>query len=142
MWKRYSTALQTLAFSLFPMGLIFYFSLTNIIPRNTCFFLDKTKQEDLNLRILVTTETGEKVKIRKKIIQDFQYHKSTINWNKTILTKILVNQEGKIIGYKLYNVFYPNYFTKTQIKSLIKSSHKMNQNFHPIDVIRLSGVTN
>jgi len=142
MWKRSPSALQTLAFSLFPMGLIFYFSLTNIIPRNTCFFLDKTKQEALSLKSQVATESAEKIKVRKKIIQDFQYHKSAINWNKTMLTKILVNQEGKIIGYKLYNVFYPNYFTKTQIKSLIKSSHKMNQNFHPIDIIRLSGFTN
>jgi len=84
MWKRSPTALQTLAFSLFPMSLIFYFSLTNIIPRNTCFFLDKTKQETLSLRIQVATESGEKVKVRKKIIQDFKYHKSDINCNKTM----------------------------------------------------------
>lgn len=138
MWKKTSNRLKTLTFSLFPMSLIFYFSLTNIIPRNTYFFLNPKETTAFKLDSLDTIETGEKIKVRKKIVQDFQYHKSSVNWNKNMLTKILVNREGKIIGYKLYNVFYPNYFTKTQIRNLIKSSYKMNQRLSPIEVIKLS----
>jgi hypothetical protein len=61
-----------------------------------------------------------------------------VNWNKNMLTKLLVNREGKIIGYRLYNVFYPNYFTKTQIRNLLKNSTRTNSLDAHIEVINLS----
>jgi|SaaInlV_125m_DNA_1040241.scaffolds.fasta_scaffold01652_9 hypothetical protein len=135
MWKKTINTFQTL---LFPLSFIFYFSLTNIIPRNTYSFLNQEETSEFNISNLNSEETRTKIKVRKKIIQDFQYHRSSVNWNKNMLTKLLVNREGKIIGYKLYNVFYPNYFTKTQIRNLLKYSYRTNPLDSPIEVINLS----
>ncbi len=135
MWKKTINTFQTL---LFPLSFIFYFSLTNIIPRNTYSFLTQEETSEFNISNLNSEETRTKIKVRKKIIQDFQYHRSSVNWNKNMLTKLLVNREGKIIGYKLYNVFYPNYFTKTQIRNLLKYSYRTNPLDSPIEVINLS----
>ena len=135
MWKKTINTFQTL---LFPLSFIFYFSLTNIIPRNTYSFLTQEETSKFNISNLNSEETRTKIKVRKKIIQDFQYHRSSVNWNKNMLTKLLVNREGKIIGYKLYNVFYPNYFTKTQIRNLLKYSYRTNPLDSPIEVINLS----
>ena len=134
MWKKTINTFQTL---LFPLSFIFYFSLTNIIPRNTYSFLTQEETSKFNISNLNSEETRTKIKVRKKIIQDFQYHRSSVNWNKNMLTKLLVNREGKIIGYKLYNVFYPNYFTKTQIRNLLKYSYRTNPLDSPIEVINL-----
>ena len=134
MWKKTINTFQTL---LFPLSFIFYFSLTNIIPRNTYSFLTQEETSEFNISNLNSEETRTKIKVRKKIIQDFQYHRSSVNWNKNMLTKLLVNREGKIIGYKLYNVFYPNYFTKTQIRNLLKYSYRTNPLDSPIEVINL-----
>ena len=135
MWKKTINTFQTL---LFPLSFIFYFSLTNIIPRNTYSFLTQEETSEFNISNLNSEETRTKIKVRKKIIQDFQYHRSSVNWNKNMLTKLLVNREGKIIGYKLYNVFYPNYFTKTQIRNLLKYSYRTKPLDSPIEVINLS----
>ena len=135
MWKKTINIFQNL---LFPISFVFYFSLTNIIPRNTYSFLNQKETKEFNISNLNSEEPSRKIKIRKKIIQDFQYHKSSMNWNKNMLTKLLVNSEGKIIGYKLYNVFYPNYFTKTQLRNLLKYSYKVNSLLSPLEVINLS----
>jgi hypothetical protein len=138
MWKKISKRIQNVAFFLLPISLIFYFSLTTIIPRNTYIFLNQTKKSEFNISSLNKKESTEKIKVRKKLLQDFRYHKSSITWDEKMLTKLLVNQEGKIIGYKLYNIFYPNYFTKTQLKNLLRSSYKIKRESYPIKAINLS----
>ena len=135
MWKKTINTFQTL---LFPVAFIFFVSLTNIIPRNTYSFLTQKETSEFSISNLNSEETRTKIKVRKKIIQDFQYHRSSVNWNKNMLTKLLVNREGKIIGYRLYNVFYPNYFTKTQIRNLLKYSSRTNSLDAHIEVINLS----
>jgi hypothetical protein len=135
MWKKTINTFQTL---LFPVAFIFYVSLANIIPRNTYSFLTQKETSEFSISNLNSEETRTKIKVRKKIIQDFQYHRSSVNWNKNMLTKLLVNREGKIIGYRLYSVFYPNYFTKTQIRNLLKYSSRTNPVDAHIEVINLS----
>ena len=135
MWKKTINIFQNL---LFPISFVFYFSLTNIIPRNTYSFLNQKETKEFNISNLNSEEPSRKIKVRKKIIQDFQYHESSMNWNKNMLAKLLVNSEGKIIGYKLYNVFYPNNFTKTQLRNLLKYSYKVNPLLSPLEVINLS----
>lgn len=61
---------------------------------------------------------------RKKISFDLKYHTRIKISNNESTVRLILNNEGKIIGYKPCNVFYPNYFTKTQQKQLIKIGKK------------------
>lgn len=115
-----------------------YLALSTIISRNNYIFLKEMNTEIMETRPLTMTEPGDKLKIRKKILQDITYHGLDKNWNKKLITKLSINQEGKIIGYKVYQSFYPNYFTKLQIKTMFKTQIiSIKKNLH-LDIIRLS----
>jgi len=74
----------------------------------------------------IKKETIENIKLRKKVVIDLKYHEIEKNYNKTTVLHIIINQEGRIVGYKPCNIFYPNYFTKNQLKKIINISKKYN----------------
>nr|BDA99083.1 hypothetical protein [Hemiselmis andersenii] len=109
-------------YKVLPIASILYFSLTSIIPRNTYPFLKKPTIEKKIFSNLLIVEKPNNKKIRYKLNQDIKYHQLNKNWYKKTITKISLNEEGKIIGYKMNSIFYPNYFTKTQLKNIIPKS--------------------
>jgi hypothetical protein len=70
------------------------------------------------------TENTKKSIFRRKIWIDLKYHKRKQNFNTENTIQVLINKEGKILGYKLCNICYPNYFTRKQPKTIIKTSKK------------------
>ena len=108
--------------NILPIASIIYISLTSIIPRNASSFLKRPILEQQKVTQLLELEKPINKKLRYKLYQDIKYHKLRQNWYKKTITKIAINKEGKIIGYKINNIFYPNYFTKTQIKNIIAKS--------------------
>lgn len=109
---------------------IFYFSLNTTIERNKYPITIKTFSTKVSNRESKSFDIGEKekYKIRKKTIKDLKYHLIKKNSDKEHVIQILVNQEGKIVGYKTCGIFYPNYFTKSQPQSIIKTSTTFNKN--------------
>jgi hypothetical protein len=137
MWKKIVTSLKEKSCPFFPFSIMLYISFTHIIPRTNYAFLKEKHPQMLNPTTFTTLETRYKLKIRKKIIQDFTKHKIRENRNAHSITKVIINNEGKIIGYKIYKAFYPNYFTKTQIKNMLKKVTKFinqNSNLHIIKI--------
>lgn len=111
--------IKKITLKLFPISIFFYVSLTTYFPRN-CYKFVKTKTLDNKFHPEITRlENSSKIKLRKKLLTDLKIHSTSINWNKKNATKIIVNLEGKIIGYKFCNIFYPNYFTKIQNNKLL-----------------------
>lgn len=70
------------------------------------------------------TENTKKSIFRKKIWLDLKYHKRKQKFNDENVIQLLINKEGKILGYKSCKIFYPNYFTRNQPKSIIKTSKR------------------
>ena len=116
--------IRNLLFKTLPIASIFYLALTNIIPRNTNNFLPDPIIEHTKSPSLLRKEQNKQTKYRHKISQDLNYHQIQKNWYRKTISKITLNKEGKIIGYKLNHIFYPNYFTKTQLKNIIPKSDK------------------
>jgi len=108
---------------------ILYFTLHNTIERNNYpinlanFNSTTAKQENTN----VLSESKNKHKIRKKTLIDLKYHLVKKTMNKENIIQLILNQEGKIIGYKYCAVFYPNYFTKIQPQSVLKTNKPVNK---------------
>jgi hypothetical protein len=135
MWKKIVMNLKKTASAFFPLSILLYISLTHIIPRNNYNFLKEEPTEIVNPPKLTTKETQHKLKLREKLMQDLIYHKVVSGCNVPVVAKITINDQGKIVGYKLYKVFYPNYFTETQIPNMFKGVHKFtnqNSNLHTI----------
>jgi uncharacterized membrane protein YeiB len=137
MWKKIIMNLKEKTIHFFPVSILLYLSFTHIIPRNTYNFVKEEYTDLLKPTILPTLETQRKMKLRKKVMQDLTYHKIRSNWNAQTITKVSINSEGKIVGYKIYKAFYPNYFTKTQIANMLKKATKVtnkNSNLHTIKI--------
>jgi hypothetical protein len=137
MWKKIMIKLKEKASSFFSISILLYISLTQIIPRNNYNFIKEEQTEILNITKLPALETQPKMKLRKKVIQDVTYHKIKSNWNVHSITKVTINSEGKIVGYKIHKTFYPNYFTKTQIANIFRKATKIanqNSNLHTIKI--------
>lgn len=114
-------------FKIIPICVFFYINFSTYSPRGSYDIIEKkilnNETQTRNQKI----ESVPKKKLRKKILQDIKLHSKYTSWNKKNVTKIMLNKEGKIIGYKFYNIFYPNYFTKPQtdkINTKIKFSKK------------------
>lgn len=105
---------------------IIYSTLSSTIERNKYPF--NVKQSHIknisNLDNLKKIETTKKTIFRKKIWFDIKFHNERKISTEKSTVEILVNNEGKIIGYKPCKIFYPNYFTKNQQKELIKIGKK------------------
>jgi hypothetical protein len=142
-WKKKCTNLKEKAIALFPFAIVLYISFTQIIPRtNYAFLREKDPEKILRMtesRSALTPqlcclkkellESQYKVTVREKLIQDFTYHKISADWNEHARTKIIVNNNGKFIGYKIDGAFYPNYFTNPEItKMFIKAPNFATQN--------------
>ena len=101
---------------------ILYFTVNNTVERNTYPINIKSSsvqisnEENKDFKL----EEKKKEKIRKKIIVDLNYHLVKNNPHKENAIHILLNQEGKILGYKPCAIFYPNYFTKNQPKEIVR----------------------
>ena len=122
MWKNPNQRLKSKLINCFHISLFLYLSLTNIISRCNYSFLDEKISIFLKQTKEYPLETKEKKTFRNKVLQDLKFHKILKNWNTKTITKIILNNEGKIVGYKVYKNFYPNYFTKIQIRHLIRGS--------------------
>ena len=109
-------------FMFFPVSVFFYIILTHSFPRNSYRVLRTKILEKISHIIARKSETKKKIKLRKKLLKDLKIHSTSINFNKKSVTKVIVNSEGKILGYKFCNLFYPNYFTKTQNYNVIVDS--------------------
>lgn len=109
-------------YKILPLASILYLSFISIIPRNTNLFIEKVIIEKEKNKTSLSMENYKQKKLRHKLSQDFKYHEINKNWYKKSLSKVALNKEGKIIGYKIINIFYPNYFTKSQIRNIIKKS--------------------
>ena len=109
-------------FIFFPFSIFFYLILTRSLPRNAYPALRTQILEKISHIIHRKSETAKKIKLRKKLLQDLKMHSTSINFNKKSVTKLVVNSEGKILGYKFCSLFYPNYFTKTQNNNIIVDS--------------------
>jgi hypothetical protein len=81
-------------------------------------------------------EDNKKNILRKKTWLDLKYHKRKKNPNPETILQLIINKEGKIVGYKQCNIFYPNYFTRNQDKSVIKTSQKFKLQKTKLCIIR------
>lgn len=88
-----------------------------VIPKNNI-------QDDLEREYNLEVETKAQKNNRNKLMVDIKYHDLKKNTNQKPTTQILINQEGKIVGYKFCNIFYPNYFTRQQPRSILKAGRK------------------
>lgn len=120
--------IKKIYFRLFPISVFFYITLTTYFPRNCYKFVSReTLNNNIN-PIIEKFETTSKTKLRKKLLTDFKIHSTSINWNKKNVTKLILNHEGKIIGYKFCYIFYPNYFTKIQNSKIISKMNIVKSN--------------
>jgi hypothetical protein len=138
MWKTILTNLKKKTINFFPFSILLYISVTHVIPRNNYIFIKEETTEILNTKKLPPLEIQYKMKLRKKILQDFIHHKVKSNWNAHNITKITVNSEGKVVGYKIYKTFYPNYFTKTQITNILKKTAKVTNQKSDLHSIKIT----
>lgn len=116
-----------------------YFTINSTVERNkypiTIEHFSSTIPNKKNSHFKL--EVKEKSNIRKKTIIDLKYHVMKKNSNKENIIEIILNKEGKILGYKPCAIFYPNYFTTTQPKSLIETSQKFKKNKTNLCLIKL-----
>ncbi len=126
--------IKRIFFQFFPISVFFYVTLTTYFPRSS-YRLIKTNflYNDKKL-IIKKIEPNSKTRIRKKLLSDLKLHKTTVNWNKKNIIKLILNTEGKIIGYKPYKLLYPNYFTKLQTGKLI-NKNKVIRKYNRISLI-------
>jgi hypothetical protein len=54
---------------------------------------------------------------------DFLYHKVLPEKKSVSFMQIMINQEGKVMGCKSYNIKYVNYWSAEQSKQLIKRTY-------------------
>lgn len=113
---------KKLCFQLLPISIFFYITLIKYFPRNCYKFVKVENIEKEFTPVVKRCETLNKIKLRKKLLIDLKIHNTSNNWSKKNVTKILLNTEGKIVGYKFYNIFYPNYFTKTQNNKILSKT--------------------
>jgi hypothetical protein len=137
MWQKIITNLKKKIIDFSPLSIILYLSLTHVIARSNYTFIKEEPTEVLNTKELPPLEIQYKMRLRKKVLQDLTHHKLKSNWNAHTITKVTINNEGKIVGYKIYTTFYPNYFTKTQITNVLKKTAAVisqNSELHSIKV--------
>lgn len=103
----------------FPICVFFYLILSTCFPRGE-YPLIKTEIVANKISLIKSKfENSGNLQLRKKLVNDLKMHRSHKNFKKQYITKISVNKDGKIIGYKFCTLFYPNYFTKIQNKNLL-----------------------
>ena len=137
MWKKIITNLKEKTIAFFPVSILLYLSFTHIMPRNNYNFIAEEQTEVLNPAKLPALEIQYKMKLRKKVMQDLTHHEIMSTWNEHTVTKVTVNNEGKIVGYKICKAFYPNYFTKTQIANMFRKvtkSTNQSSNLHTLKI--------
>jgi hypothetical protein len=92
--------IKKIYFQVLPVSVFFYITLTTYFPRN-CYKFVKTETIENNIKPKITKlEKLSKIKLRKKLIIDLKFHDTSLNWSRKNVTKLLLNPEGKIIGYK------------------------------------------
>lgn len=111
-------------FNLFSIVGFIYFSLSSLITRDSYFFFDSKEKVKLvtELEPIRKLECVDKHRIRKKCIADFSHHRISLSSSYKSTTQIILNSEGKIIGYQYYKIFYPTYFTTSQLSNLLKKA--------------------
>lgn len=111
-------------FNLFPIVGFFYFSLSAIVTRDSYFFFDAKEKVKLTTEVepIRKLECLNNQRIRKKCIADFSHHRVSTSSSYKSMAQIILNSEGKIIGYKYYKIFYPTYFTTSQLSNLLKKA--------------------
>lgn len=120
--------IKKIYFQVLPVSVFFYITLTTYFPRN-CYKFVKTETIENNIKPKITKlEKLSKIKLRKKLIIDLKFHDTSLNWSRKNVTKLLLNPEGKIIGYKFCKIFYPNYFTRSQSNKIISKSKVLKPN--------------
>jgi hypothetical protein len=126
--QQISEQLKKIFFKFFPISVFFYVTLIKYFPRSSYLFI-KTDNSYTDIKSIPQKgELYSKTRIRKKLLLDLKLHKVSINWNKKNVTKLILNSEGKIIGYKPCTLFYPNYFTKIQSAKLLDKSKILKKN--------------
>lgn len=106
--------IKQILFKIIPVCVFFYITFTKYFPRGTYNIIDSERLCSIPKSLDNKFESLAKKKVRRKIVQDLKIHTKYTNWNKKNVTKLILNKEGKILGYKFYTIFYPNYFTKLQ----------------------------
>ena len=118
---------------------IFYFTINTTVERtNYPIKKEETypstyKKENSYFRVEIT----RKQSIRNKTLVDLNYHLVKKYSTEENIVHIILNQDGKILGYKPCAIFYPNYFTKTQPRSIIKTSKQLSKNKTNLCLIKL-----
>jgi len=106
--------IKQMLFKVTPICVFFYITFSKYFPRGVYNIAESQMRDNIPSLIETEFESLSKNKVRKKILEDLKLHTKYTNWNRKNITKLILNKEGKIIGYKFYTVFYPNYFTKSQ----------------------------
>jgi hypothetical protein len=119
--------IKQMLFKVIPICVFFYITFTKYFPRGVYNIAESEMRDSISSSIDTKCESLSKHKVRKKILQDLKLHTKYTNWNRKNITKLILNKEGKIIGYKFYTVFYPNYFTKSQTDRLM-TKNKFSKN--------------
>lgn len=135
--KKMFTKLKNNIIQIFPIFITFYICLNSLIPRSSYIFLTEKTWDKIKYSENENNEDSFKIKIRRKIIQDFKIHACPKHLDKKTVVKIIIDNEGKIIGYKLYKTFFPNYFTKTQVNYIFKKRaclDRQNSNLHYLKI--------
>nr|ASV47550.1 hypothetical protein CMESOPL_039 [Chroomonas mesostigmatica CCMP1168] len=118
---------------------VFYFTISTTIERNK-YAIDTGKHQIQTVpqkSSAFKSEPSNKRNIRKKNLLDLKYHLVKKNSNKENVLQLILNHEGKIIGYKPCSIFHPNYFTKSQPKSIIKTSEIWSKNTTNLCLIKI-----
>nr|BDA97821.1 hypothetical protein [Chroomonas collegionis] len=118
--------LEEFGMKLFILLSVLFLALDTGIQRNMYLaVIPKSNLEnELPRESSLEIETTSQKNYRNKLMMDIKYHDLKKNTNQNPTTQILINQEGKIVGYKFCNIFYPNYFTRQQPRSIIKAGKK------------------
>jgi glycopeptide antibiotics resistance protein len=138
MWKKLRETAKKKSVAFLTIPLIIYISFTQIIPRYSCTFLSEQNNDVLKPTKFVSIEPRINIALRTKFMQDIMYHKVLTDWNTNNVTKIILNTDGKVMGYKIYKAFYPNYFTTTQLSSILKHSDILNQEKSNLHTLKIS----
>lgn len=112
--KQIRANIEHILFKVVPVYLFFYITFTKYFPRGSYNITESKVLNTIPEAINKQFENLPKYKARKKILQDIKLHTNCNNWSRKSVTKIILNKEGKIVGYKFHTIFYPNYFTKSQ----------------------------
>lgn len=116
---------------------LIYIGLCTPILRYNGAFLNKMRVFEVTSTTFYNT-TSVYEKLPEKLSLDLKYHKLQISRFPKTVIKLIVTDEGKVLGYRYYSAFYPNYFTHKQSKQIIDKEYISNRKKITFHIVKVS----